>query len=228
MGGCFPLFSGVIATGTAKMIFEKNALVVDDHKLVCDSLATLVQVTAVVQHVFTAYVGNEALQILKGNRVAVALIDVRMPDMSGIQLIKTVRAEYPSVKVLGMTSFEEPLTVHELARSGVDGIKMKSSTDREEIKLALQRLLDNQTYFTPAAEQYLKSEPDAPAKLPSLTPRELELVKLLCTGRSTNAIAALLALAPSTVADYRKHLLEKASVKNVAELVSYAHRNGLV
>jgi DNA-binding NarL/FixJ family response regulator len=207
---------------------KPSALVVDDHKMVCDGITALVKSTSLVNKAFSAYGATDALHLLKNHHITVIFVDARMPGFSGIELMQTIRRDHPLVKIIGMTSFDEDGTIKEIMNANVNGILLKRSTGAVEIKLALEHVLNNQTYFTPEVEKRFKTLALTGNGMPKLTQRENEIVRLLSKGHSTKEIARMLDLSPSTIEDYRKNLLEKLGVKNVAELVAHIHLNGLV
>ena len=206
----------------------EHILVVDDHKMVCEGTAALVEKAGTSYKSLLAFSAELAFTILETKHIQAALVDARMPGTSGIELIAFIRKEYPRIKVIGMTSFEEDHTLKELLNANVHGILLKRNTDGLEIKHALKQVMSGLTYFTPEIEVRLKHLALVNKPLLKLTIREKEILTMICSGNSTKEIASVLGLSFSTVEGYRKLLLEKASVKNMPELVALAHRIGLV
>jgi len=205
-----------------------HALVVDDHKSVCEGIAALVERTGLIEKVFTAFTGESALEIFKTQWIHIAIIDARMRGMSGIELIKNVHKLFPKIKVIAITSYEEKDTLKEIWSAQVNGILLKRSTDAQEIKSAIQEVLNGQAYLSPEVSALIdKSDFLANAKT-KLSLREHEILLGICGGRSTKEIASDQKLSVNTIEDYRKEMLHKTKTKNSAELVAYAHRNGLV
>jgi len=197
--------------------------------MVCDSMAALIEKSAGVGKAYTAYDAAKALEIINQHRIYVAFIDARMPRVSGISLAKTILKEHPSIKVIGTTSYDEDDTIIEMLGSGLHGILLKRNTDRSEIDHCLQAVLGGRIYYTPEVHlrlgQYGYDRLKTPARLSS---REMEILRLICQGHSSKQIAVSLQLQETTVEDYRKVMLQKSGTKNTAELVSFAHRNGLI
>lgn len=203
-------------------------LVVDDHRMVCELLADMMQHQKGVHKVLVAFSALEALELAKRQRIDIALIDARMPGMSGLDLMPALRELRAATKVVAMTSFDEDETLAELLRSEPDGILLKRSTGREEIRQCLEQVLKGVPYLSPGIQQKLTESVRLMKSSAHLTKRELEVLLLICNGHSSKAIAHRLQLKEATVEDYRKEMLRKTAAKNVAELVSYAHRNGLL
>lgn len=207
-----------------------TVLVVDDHRMVCDALVALVEKTGVCKKALPAYSGEEALRILEQHRIAIALVDIRLPGLSGSDLIKTIKQEYPNVKVIGMTSYDDEETVQEMLLLNLTGILLKRSTTSSEIIACLQAAHEGKNYFSEAIQERIQKVQLASARLPRtyFTKREMEVLKLLSEGQSSKLIAKHLKLKPSTIEDYRKGMLKKTNTKSTAGLVAFALRNGLL
>jgi DNA-binding NarL/FixJ family response regulator len=208
---------------------QNRFLVVDDHISVSEGLAALIQQHQPAAKLFIANSAAEALETIKSNRIDAVLIDARMPGMSGIELMLLLKREYPTIKLIGMTSFDEDTTVVELLRAGVPGILLKRSTNGQEIKDCLHAVLAGEIYFSAEVKEKLTQNGYNLIK-PTLrfTKREQDLLTLMCEGQSTKQIAEKLSLQPSTVEEYRKALLKKTGTKNTTELVALVLRNGFL
>ncbi|MBX2944241.1 MAG: response regulator transcription factor [Cyclobacteriaceae bacterium] len=207
-----------------------TVLVVDDHRMVCDALVALLEKTGLCKKALPAYSGEEALRVLEQHRIAIALVDIRLPGLSGSDLIKTVKQEYPNVKVIGMTSYDDEETVQEMLLLNLTGILLKRSTNSSEINACLKAAHDGKNFFSEAIQQHMQKLQHAPARSSRthFTNRELEVLKLLTEGQSSKLIAEHLNLRASTIEDYRKGLLKKTNTKSTAGLVAFALRNGLL
>jgi DNA-binding NarL/FixJ family response regulator len=205
-------------------------LVVDDHRMVCDALVALVEKTGLFKKALQAYSGEEALNILKQERIAIALIDIRMPGLSGSDLVKIIEQEHPKVKVVGMTSFDDEDTIQEMLQLNLAGILLKRSTTSREIKACLEMVSAGKSYFTDELKQFVQVKQLHPARAPrtTFTDREMQVLNLLSEGQSNKLIAEHLNLKASTIEDYRKGMLKKTNTKSTAGLVAFAMRNGLL
>lgn len=205
-------------------------LVVDDHRMVCDALVALVEKTGLCKKSLPAYSGEEALHILKQERIAIALLDIRMPGLSGSALVKIIEQEYPKVKVVGMTSFDDEDTIQEMLQLNLAGILLKRSTTSNEINTCLKMIGDGKSYIADEVKQYVEGKQLYPARAPrtNFTDREMQVLNLLSEGQSSKLIAEHLNLKASTIEDYRKGMLKKTDTKSTAGLVAFAMRNGLL
>lgn len=207
----------------------QRVLIVDDHAFVCESMAALFEKSALVEKVFTAHHAAKALELINSHRIHTAFIDARMPEVSGISLAKTILKEHLSVKVICMTSYDEDDTVIEMLGCSPHGILFKRNTSLAEIDVCLQEVQNGKIFYTPEVQKRLSQNGYDLRKTPvQFSKRETEILHLICKGQSTKQIAIALQLQESTIEDYRKIMLQKSGTKNTAELVSFAHRNGLV
>jgi len=195
-----------------------NILVVDDHRMVCDALVALVEKSGLCKKALAAYSGEEALDILHRERIAIALVDARMPGLSGIALVKTIEHDFPLVKIIGMTSYDDTETLHEMLQLKPAGILLKRSTNSSEISTCLEAVRNGKNYFTEEIQQRIQKIQLAPPRLPHthFTKREIEVIKLLSEGLSSKLIAEQLELKPSTIEDYRKGMLRKTNTQSTA------------
>ncbi|MBX2968733.1 MAG: response regulator transcription factor [Cyclobacteriaceae bacterium] len=210
---------------------KSNAiLVVDDHSMVCDALVALVEKTGLCKKAMPAYSGEEALGILKQERISIALVDIRMPGLSGSNLVKRIEHEHPTVKIVGMTSFDDEETMQEMLQLNLAGILLKRSTTSREINACLEMVSAGKSYFTDELKQLVQVKQLHPSRAPrtNFTYREMQVLNLLSEGQSSKLIAEHLNLKASTIEDYRKGMLKKTSTKSTAGLVAFAMRNGLL
>jgi len=208
---------------------QQRILVVDDHISVSEGLAALIQQHEPAAKLFIANGAAEALETIKSHRMDAALVDARIPGMSGIELMLLLKKEYPNIKLIGMTSFDEDDTVVELLRTGVPGILLKRSMRGTEIKHCLQEVLAGRSYYTPEVQaRLLKNGYNLVKPAAKFSKRELDVLHLIVKGLSTKQVAETLQLSETTVESYRKEMLKKTGCKNTAELIAFALRNGLL
>ncbi|MCU0420708.1 MAG: response regulator transcription factor [Cyclobacteriaceae bacterium] len=205
-----------------------SLLIIDDHELTANGIAALLlqkfpcQVTVCLN-------GDSALQKMAAAHFNLALIDARMPGMSGIELIGHLRARYPALKIVGMTGFDEEDTILELIQSGVHGVLFKRSTDADELKRCMEAVLAGKTFYAKELHERLaRNELNLSRNPMPLSKREHQVLQLICQGFSTKQIAADLHMSEYTTDGHRKEMLKKTNTKNTAELVAYALRNGLM
>ena len=209
---------------------EVNVVVADDGKLFCDSLGALLAQVPMINKVHITYNGKEALDVVKTHNIDLALLDVRMPVMDGLQAAERILKEHPHIKVIGMTSFDEEPTILDLLSVGVHGILLKRSANKTEIATAIKEVMDGKNYFNADIRKVVDKnmhQLNTPSRT-RFTPRELDVLRLTAQGKSAKEIAEDLTLSTATVEDYRKEMLRKTKTKNVAELVAFAHLNGII
>ncbi len=233
MGSCFTTVNGVFSNKKIYHVLKDpvmhHVLVVDDHKAVCQGLAALISNLEIISKIYTAFNAKEAIAIVNAHKIDVALIDARMPQTSGVSLAERILNEYPSTKIIGITSFDEDETIIEMLQTGMHGILLKRNTDRSEINHCLLEVFAGRKYYTPEIQIRLSNNDyNLTKSIKKFTYREQEVLQLICAGEPSKGIAEKLQLKDSTIEGYRKEMLKKTATKNTAELVSYALRNGLV
>jgi DNA-binding NarL/FixJ family response regulator len=129
------------------MIKQKwNVVIADDYVMVCQSVAAILRTLPFIDKVYTAHNGRETLDVVERHPVDLALLDVRMPVMNGIQAAKHILADHRSVKVLAMTLYSEAPTIIELLQTGVHGILLKADSGLESIELAITTVMNGGHY----------------------------------------------------------------------------------
>lgn len=207
-----------------------SVVVADDSKMFCESLAALLEKIPNVQRVFIAYDGKQALEIVRQHQIDLALLDVRMPVMDGLQAAEIILKDHAPTCVIGMTSFDEEATLIDLLRAGVHGILLKRSANRAELTTAINEVMNGRNYYHEEIRHVIDKNIHRlnVSSRTQFTTRELEILRFTCSGKVAKEIAVALDVSTGSVENYRKELLRKTNTKNVAELVTFAHRNGLL
>lgn len=148
----------------------------------------------------------------------VILMDINLPDVSGIELCKAVKEKYPSVFVIGLSTFNQYSLIEKMMDNGASGYVLKNAT-REELMEAIHAVLKNKTYFSREAAQTMRK--DESIKI-VLTRREKEVLELIADGMTNNEIAQQLFVSVTTVDTHRKNLLAKFEARNIASLIKMA------
>jgi DNA-binding NarL/FixJ family response regulator len=214
-----------------------RVLVVDDQRVVRDGLALLLRVSPRVELVGTAENGRAALDRLGELTPDVVLMDLRMPVMDGVEATRRIRAGYPSVQVIVLTTYADDESVFAALRAGARGYLTKDA-DADEIVRAVERVHAGEAMLDTSVQARLldalgagmaSSEPPAqPAALPDdLTPREAEVLTLIAEGLSNAEIARRLVVSEATVKTHVNRLFAKTGVRDRAQAVRYAYRHGL-
>jgi DNA-binding NarL/FixJ family response regulator len=209
-----------------------RVLVADDHTLVRRGLVSLLVESGECDVVAEAADGLQAVEQAQATRPDVAILDLAMPRLSGLEAVRRIHQEVPQTRVLVLTVHEEEEYVLPLVRAGAAGYLIKDSAVAE-LLAAVRALHAGHGYFCPQAarvlaEQYRHPERAADSPYGDLTPREREVFHLVVDGQTTKEVARALGISVKTADNHRSRLMEKLGVHNTAELVRYAARRGLL
>lgn len=208
-----------------------NVVLVDDHQMLIDGIKALLKKEKNISFVGTANNGNDALKIIEQLKPNLVITDINMPEMSGIELTKIIKKNFPETKVLVLTMFNEKAIISEILAAEAEGYILKN-TGREELVKAINKIACNGTFFSSEVIETLmkevKKETKKDKETAQLTPREIEIIKLIVEEFSTVEIAEKLFISPRTVDTHRKHILEKTQSKTVVGLIKYAFEYHLV
>lgn len=204
-------------------------LLVDDHDLVLQGLKRIVECSLPeIKNVCTASSGQEALHLIASQRFNLFVLDMELPDISGMDIIVRIREKDPWARIIVNTMHEEIWFIKDLIQSAVDGILFKS-IDSTKIAEAIRRVLDGGTYYCPYAEhvrtQMRRSDE---GRREELTLRELDVLKRISEGKNTQEIAQELCVSTNTVDTHRRHLMDKLDARNVADLIMTAISKGII
>jgi DNA-binding NarL/FixJ family response regulator len=165
--------------------------------------------------------GLELLEFLKSSSPKMAIIDISMPNLRGLEAIREIKRTYPKVKILVLTMHKKKAFVRQALKDGADGFLLKEDVGGELIR-AVQTIRKGNKYLSPLLSGLLASLTLEEEETEVLTRREREVLKLLAEGKRTNEIARALYISPYTVRRHRANIMEKLGVNNLAELVKYA------
>jgi len=208
-----------------------RVLLVDDHALVRAGMRSLLHEIAGVEVVAEAADGAEALRLAAEVHPDVVLLDIAMKGMNGLDAAARLREQQPGAKVIVLSMHTSEEYVLLALRAGAAGYLIKDSAT-SELELALKAVMRGETYLSPAISRqvvdgYVQRVGAAAAPDP-LTPRQREVLKRIAEGRSTKEIAYELKLSVKTVETHRAQIMERLGIRDVAGLVRYAMRVGLV
>jgi two-component system invasion response regulator UvrY len=206
--------------------------IADDHTLLRKALAKLVASFDEYTVMFEADNGKEIKKKINEHLVPdLVLLDVNMPEMDGFETAAWLNKNYPKIKVLALSMFSDERTIIRMLRQGARGYVMKN-IDPEELKKALDSVMKKNFYLSEEISgkiiSGLHKDADRVEEPPSLTQREKDFLRLICSEITYKDIAAKMFVSPRTVDEYRNSLFEKLKVKSRVGLVMYAMRNGLV
>ncbi len=206
-------------------------IIADDHGVVREGLAALLSGEPDIDVVGLAANGEEAVALVRLHRPDIALLDITMPDMNGLEATRHITTYYPDVRVLILTIHEEETFFFEALRSGASGYVLKGAGS-DELLTAIRAVYEGGVYLPPMlarslAQEYIRLHPSPPADDP-LTPREREILALIAQGFTNQEIAQKLHLSLNTVKTHRRHIYEKLNLHSRAALIEYALRRGLL
>jgi DNA-binding NarL/FixJ family response regulator len=205
-------------------------LLADDHTLVRAGLRKLLEEIEGVTVVAEADNGEQAVALAAQHRPDIALLDIGMPGMNGLQAAAAILRDLPDTRVLMLSMHADEAYVSRALALGASGYLAKDAATLE-LQAALEAVAAGQTYLSSRLTGRLPESRgrrgEGPQR-PALTARQIEVLKLLALGRSTKEIAFELQLSPKTVETHRAQIMERLGVRDLASLVRYAIRNGLI
>ncbi|WP_028297356.1 response regulator [Olivibacter sitiensis] len=206
----------------------KSILIADDHTMFINGLKLLLSTASNYRVVATAHNGQEVLDLLEHESVDILLLDVNMPILNGYQTTLQVSKRHPDVKIIILSMLADELSVNKLIDAGAKGYLFKNA-DEEELYEALDTVLEDRFYITKEIREKIHisagSNRADKNKLPNLSSREVDIVKLVVEGYTNTEIADKLFLSVRTVDTHRKNILAKLRLNNTASLVRYVIEN---
>jgi two-component system response regulator NreC len=209
-------------------------LLVDDHAVVRSGLKMLLAGEADVEIVGEAGSGSEAVTRAGSARPDVILMDIGLPDMSGIEAARQIKSNYPDISIVALTIHEDEEYFFKMLEAGASGYVPKRAAP-EELLTAIRAAAAGEVYLYPSlakllVKDYLTQEREAETKstLDGLTEREQEVLSLLAEGATNDEIAAALVISPKTVERHRENIMRKLNLHSRVELVRYAIRKGII
>jgi DNA-binding NarL/FixJ family response regulator len=207
-----------------------RVVLVDDHPVVREGLKRIIAESNELSVAAEASDGEEALETLRNNPCDVVLLDISLPKKSGLEVLKHIRAEQPRLPILILSMHSEDEYAVRMLRAGASGYLTKESTSANLIS-AIRKVVRGGRYVSPALAERLafdlQTDSDRPA-YEALSDREYQILCMLSGGKTVSEIATDLSLSVKTISTYRVRVLEKLRLKNNAELMRYAIKQGLV
>jgi DNA-binding NarL/FixJ family response regulator len=209
-----------------------RVLLADDHALVRAGFRALAQNLAGVEVVAEATDGREALTAIKTHQPDVVLMDISMAGLNGLEAAARVAKEFPNVRVIILSAHSNEEYVCQALRAGAAGYLLKDA-GTSELDLAVKAVARGETYLSPGVSKhvisdYLRRTGGDSGALEMLTPRQREILQLIAEGQTTKQIANTLHISVKTVETHRMQLMERLDIHDVAGLVRFAIRMGLV
>jgi two-component system response regulator NreC len=206
----------------------------DDHTLVRQGLRKILEEIADWQVIAEASDGRDAVQKTLSLEPEVAILDIGMPLLNGIEATRQITRRLPQLRVLILSMHSDEAYIIQALKAGAHGYMLKDSADTDLIR-GVSAIAGGKSFFSPAVakvmlDDYLRhlSDKGIADRFETLSEREREIFQLIAEGRSNKAIADLLFISPATVETHRGHILQKLDLHNAAELVLYAVRRGVI
>lgn len=204
-------------------------LLVDDHHLFSDGLQSLLQNEQEFEVVGQIYDGNQVLSAIQQCAPDLVLLDVNLPQKNGKELAAIILKDFPVIKVIILTMYDETQLVKDFDKMGVHGYILKNST-KSELLSGINRVLSGKRFFDPKLSRNIPQPTlvdDEFIRKFSLTPREIEMIRLIKNGLSSQEIADIVHLSLMTVKTHRRNIHFKLKTETTADLIRFAHENGL-
>jgi two-component system response regulator NreC len=209
-------------------------LLVDDHDVVRTGLRMLLEGQADIEIVGEADTGQKALEMAQQHQPDVIVMDITLPDISGIEVTRRLSSTHPDIAVVALTIHDDEQYFFEMLQAGASGYVPKRAAP-EDLITAIRAAYADEVYIFPSlakllVEDFLNHKSADSEALPpdTLTPREQEVLELLAEDYTNDEIAAILVISKHTVARHRENLMRKLNLHNRSELVKYAIRKGLI
>ena len=204
---------------------KTRIFIVDDHYIVIEGIRTMLHNEPEIEWTGHATNAESCLAFLKREQPDVILMDVNLPDISGIELCREVISKYPSVKVIGLSTFNQRSFIEKMMENGASGYLLKNA-GKEEMLKAIDMAMKHKKYMSHEAALSIRNHTEK--ETPFLTRREKEVLELIASGNTNQEIADKLFISYTTVDTHRSNLLQKFEAKNVAMLINMASKQGLL
>ncbi len=209
-----------------------RVLLVDDHTVVRQGLRRVLENETQIEIVGEVGDGRAAIEAVRRLEPTVAVVDISLPNLNGIEVTRQLAKVSPNTKVLILSMHADDGYVRQSLKAGAKGYLLKDADDQDLIKAVLA-LSAGGSCFSPAVskillEEYLQEGRDSNDELSLLSDREREVLQLIAEGKSNKEVSQLLDVAVSTVESHRKHVMEKLDLHNTAAIVRFAVRKGLI
>jgi two-component system response regulator NreC len=207
-------------------------ILVDDHQLMREGLRTLLEKELGMEVVGQADNGEAAVELARELKPDIVIMDVAMPGLDGIDASRQIVDEFPSIKIIALSMHSCKLFVMDMFDAGVSGYLLKECAPME-LDNAINAILENDIYISPkiagvVLDRHTKRPLVTQGSVAVLTKRECEVLRLLASGESTKQIAAMIKKSIQSVDMYRRQIMDKLGVDNLAQLVKFAIHEGLV
>jgi DNA-binding NarL/FixJ family response regulator len=206
----------------------------DDHELLRDGFKAMLKKFKHVQVLGEASDGKQLLELVRKLEPQVVITDIKMPLLDGIESVKLIKEEFPTIKILALTNYDEESLIIDMIQAGADGYLLKSAS-KKEILDAIFTILSGKIYYcTTTSQKLLNHFNDNPIcnarkeKDIKFTKRELEVMKLICRGMTNKEVGNELGISARTVESHKESIQEKIGGKSAVTIALFASRNGYI
>jgi len=209
-----------------------NLLIADDHQLITDGLSTILKAEKIINEIYVAHNGKEAVDKALTHEIDCVIMDINMPVLNGLEATKLIKKEKPFIKVIVVSMLCDASIVNKMLKAGADAF-INKDTGKSELLKAIEKVMSNEKYISPEISNnlfiHLKDRNVNTAENEKhLTAREIEIIGYIANGLTNHEIADKLFLSIVTVDTHRKNMLSKLHLKNTASLVKYAAEHKLL
>lgn len=207
-------------------------LLADDHTIVRHGLRRMLEERPEWQVVAEACDGREAVRLAEQHKPDIAIIDVAMPLLNGIETTRQLVRRVPGVRVLVLSMHVDEIYVTQILKAGAAGYLLKDSAD-VDLFHAVAAVAQGQSFFSPAiaklmVDEYVRPRPEGVDRYETLSDREREIFQLVAEAKTNKEIAALLGISPSTVETHRAKIIQKLDLHSATQIALYAVRRGVI
>lgn len=206
-----------------------NIAIADDHTMFCDGIKSILESTDEYSVVKIVENGQLLLDFLSQNEVDIVLMDINMTVVNGVEASRKVLKLYPKIKIIVLSMYKKPVVIKELLELGVHAYVLKDA-EKGELVRAINKVMLGEKYYDSRVKDAFLEQFLSPNKMVNiqLTPREKEILILICDSFTSQQIADKLFISSNTVETHRKNLLSKTAANNTAGLVKYAYENQII
>ncbi|MBE2279473.1 MAG: response regulator transcription factor [Ignavibacteriaceae bacterium] len=200
---------------------EISVIIADDHPIIRQAVSQILQTNTYIKVIGEADNGNEAVELIRNLKPDVAILDIQMPGIDGLEVAKIIISENHSTKIVFLTMFKEPALIRRVFEMGIKGYILKESAVLDIVKCVLA-VVENNFYLSPQVSQVLLETQEKPVKENNLTPTEKNILLLISKGKSSDEIAQEMFIARKTVENHRSNICKKLGITGNFALVKYA------
>lgn len=203
-----------------------SLLIVDDHPVVVAGIRSLLQDISYLAITGCCSDGQSAREFLRNNHADIVLLDINLPDISGLDLCLELRSQYPKLRILALSNYNERSMISRMLENGASGYLLKTATTAE-LQEAIDDAVSDRIYFSSEVAKKMLESP-ASISVPQLTRRETEILRLISQGSTSSIIADTLCISQLTVETHRRNIIKKFNVPSMAAVIKIAIEHQLV